>query len=160
MTNYSVTIIQEYHYNVTGIQEYHYYAQDTKLWQITVSQLYRNIITTHRIQSWDKLVSQLYINIITTHSIQSCDKLVSQLYMNIITTHRIQSCDKLNCQNYTGISLLCTGYKVETNYSVTIIQEYHYYAQDTKLRQITVSQLYRNIITMHRIQNTNLGLQK
>jgi len=41
--------------------------------------------------------------------------------------------DKLQCHNYTGISLLCTGYKIVTNYSVTIIQEYDYYAQDTKL---------------------------
>jgi len=59
----------------------------------------------------------------------------------MIIMHRIQNCDKLQCNNYTGISLLCTGYKIVTNYSVTIIQEYDYYAQDTKLWQITVSVL-------------------
>ena len=50
--------------------------------------------------------------------------------------------------NYRGISLLCTGYKIVAKCSVTIIEEYHYCAQDTKLWKTAVSQFYSNIITI------------
>jgi len=84
---------------------------------------------------------------------------VSQLQSNIIIMHRIENCGKLQRHNYKGISLLCTGYKIVANcsvtiieelctgykivanYSVTITEQYHYYAQDRKLWQIAVSQL-------------------
>ena len=68
-------------------------------------------------------------------------KVPAEWKTNIIVTIYKKRGDKLQRHNYREISLICTGYKIVTNYSVTIIHEYHYYAQDTKLWQITVSQL-------------------
>ena len=59
-------------------------------------------------------------------------KVPAERKSNIIVTIYKNKGDKLQRHNYRGISLLCTGYKIVANCSVTIIGEYHYYAQDTK----------------------------
>jgi len=74
---------------------------------------------------------------------------------NIIVTIYKKTGDKLQRHSYRGISLLCTGYKIMANCSVTIIQEYHYFAQDTKIMancSVTIIQEYH-----YYAQDTNCG---